>query len=373
MKTITNVKIFDGVSFREESAVTFSDGVILSLNNRADGENLHGLLLCPGFVDIHMHGIKGLDSMRAGDIAKMSQTEVQYGVTAYCPTSITETAERTQSYLADIRAAMASNRGARILGAHLEGPFLAESVRGIHDINKLKDPKISTFRDLTRGNEDLVMRVTLAPERHGGMELVKYLSDRGVCVSIGHSVATSMETSMAIGLGVTSSTHTFNGMETLHHRKPGVLGVILTDPNICAEFIADLVHIDPIVIRLIYQSKGPSSCFFCTDSMEAAGMPDGEYFLGREHILVESGVAQKNGKLAGSTLTMDQGLRNLVFNVGIPLPHAIQMGTQTPADLIRRTDLGRIRPGAKADFVVLDQALNVIATFVRGICEYRAD
>ena len=371
MNTICNVRIFDGTAFRQETSVSFDGEVITALDNRNTGADMDGLLLCPGFVDIHMHGQLGLDSMRPGENAKMAATQVQYGVTAFCPASVTQTDGPIRAYLADIQAAMALERGARVLGAYLEGPYLAEPVRGAHDADKLRDPELSHYQALTAGYEDEVVRVTLAPERKGGMELVSYLKSRGVTVSIGHSAATAEECARSIELGVNSSTHTCNGMEPLHHRKPGVLGVTLTQDAIRAEFIADLIHIDPILIRLIYRAKGPQGCYYCTDSLEAAGMPDGVYNLGGSDVTVHNGIAKKGDSLAGSTLTMDQGLRNLVQKVGLPLADALGMGTRIPAQVIGRTDLGRIAPGCKADFILLDRDLRVRATYVRGICEYR--
>lgn len=372
MTTISNVRIFDGTSFRRETSITFTDGYITDLHDRSDGIDMHGLLLCPGFIDIHMHGLKGFDSMRSQDIEKIAMSQVQYGVTSFCPASITETDQRIRNYLSDIRQAMALDHGARVLGAYLEGPYLAESVRGAHDKAKLRRPNISHYKNLVAGYEDIILRLTVAPEISGGMELVKYLVNHGVIVSIGHSAATAEEASKAIEYGITCSTHTCNGMEPLHHRKPGVLGVVLTDDAISAEFIADLVHINPLMIKLIYKTKGIAGCYYCTDSMEAAGMPDGEYHLGNEVITVKAGIAQKNNSLAGSTLTMDQGLRNLVNTVGLSLSDALRMGTRNPADIINRSDLGRIAVGTVADFILLDSSLNVQATYVRGICEYRA-
>ncbi len=371
MSTIRNVRIFNGAAFLPERAVTFQNGIVTAVENAHSGDDMGGLLLAPGFVDIHMHGQKGFDSMRAGDIERMAQSQVSFGTTSFCPASITETDEAIRSYLAGIRQAMKLPRGARVLGAYLEGPYLAEAVRGAHDPAKLRDPSPAHYRNLVCGFEEEIVRVTLAPELPDGMELISYLRSRGVVSSIGHSAATAEETARAISLGVRCSTHTCNGMLPLHHRSPGVLGVILTDDRIKAEFIADLIHIDPIIIRLIYRAKGPEGCYFCTDSMEAAGMPDGIYHLGAECVTVRNAVAWKGDSLAGSTLTMDRGLRNLVGAVGIPLESALRMATRNPADVLGRSDIGRIAVGTKADFVLLDSNLNIEATYVRGVCEYK--
>ncbi len=372
MSTIYNVRVFDGMNFRDETAVSFENEYITALDSRQEGKDMGGLLLCPGYVDIHMHGQKGLDSMRPGDNEKMALTQVKYGVTSFLPASITETDAAIRAYLKDIRSAMKMERGARVLGAYLEGPYLTKAFRGAHDAAKLRDPDLTHFKALTTGFEDEIRRVTLAPEKAEGMALVEYLKKQDIVVSIGHSAATAQETTQAIALGVTCSTHTCNGMELLHHRKPGVLGVTLTDNNIKAEFIADLIHIDPVLIKLIYRAKGVDGCYFCTDSMEAAGMPDGNYHLGKEAITVKNGIALKGNGLAGSTLTMDQAVRNLSGRMQLPLADVLRMGTRNPADILGRNDLGRVTVGAKADFVLLDTQLFVRATYVRGRLEYTA-
>jgi len=373
MPTVRNARVFNGTAFLKERAVTFENGVITAISNAQDGEDMGGMILAPGFVDIHMHGQKGFDSMRAGDIEKMAESQVRFGTTSFCPASITETDEAIRGYLSEIHKAMKLESGARVLGAYLEGPYLAEAVRGAHDPAKLRAPSIAHYINLVSGFEDEIVRVTLAPELPGGMELVSYLNSHGVVPSIGHSMASAGETARAISLGVRCSTHTCNGMQPLHQRTPGVLGVTLTDEGIKAEFIADLIHIDAIIVRLIYRAKGPEGCYFCTDSMEAAGMPDGLYHLGSESVSVKNSVAWKENSLAGSTLTMDRGLRNLVNTVGIPLDHALRMATLNPADVLNHSDIGRIAVGANADFVLLDSGLNVAATYVRGVCEYKRD
>lgn len=367
---LCNARIFNGTSFITQSAVAFENGVITALDNDLNGMDVHGKLLVPGFVDIHMHGIHGLDCMRMGDLKKMVNVLVQYGTTSFCPASLTETDATIRSYLYYVHEAMSLQSGTRVLGAYLEGPYLAESVKGAHDAKKLKDPNLEHYKKLVSNYESDILRITLAPERKGGMELTKFLFEQGIAVSVGHSAATAQQTLKAARLGVNSSTHTCNGMNPLHHRKPGVLGAVLTENRISAEFIPDLIHIDPILIQLIYQSKGPSNCYYCTDSMEAAGMQDGTYHLGLDEVIVKNGIAQKDDSLAGSTLTMDKGLRNLVHKVGIPLCNALRMATRNPAEVINKTDIGQIKVGAKADFVLLDNNLHVVATYVRGKREY---
>lgn len=373
MTTLSNIKLFDGTQFRDETSISILDGIIKELGNKTTGIDMGGVILSPGLIDLHTHGQMGEDSMRPGGVMHIASTQVQFGVTSFCPASVTDSDENTRIFLDNVRHAMEYSKGARVLGAYLEGPYLDHSLRGAHDARYIKDPSISHYSALVNGYEDIIVRVTLAPEKDGGMELVKYLADQGIIVSIGHSAANAEETLEAIRHGVNSTTHTFNAVHPLHHRRPGILGVALTHPDISAEFIADMIHIDPLIVKLIYLAKGLERCFYCTDSMEAAGMPDGCYKLGPSVITVENGVARKGDLLAGSTLTMDHGLRLLVEQASIPLQDALRMGTRNPADIIGRPDLGRLLPGAKADFALWDKSLHLKATYVGGQCLYRAD
>ena len=373
MTVLSNLKLFDGTRFLDETAISFDNGTITALGTMTNGIDMGGRLLSPGLIDLHMHGQMGEDNMRPGGTTHIATTQPQFGVTSFCPTSVTDSDEQTRVFLENVRLAMESAQGARVLGAYLEGPYLDYELRGVHDERFLKEPSISHYRALVEGYEDLIVRVTLAPEKKGGMELVRFLADQGITVSIGHSAATAVETTEAVRLGVSTTTHTFNAMPALHHRQPCVLGVALTHPDLKAEFVADMVHIHPLIVKLIYLAKGVEGCFYCTDSMEAAGMRDGIYRLGNGTVSVQNGIARKGERLAGSTLTMDQGLRLLVEEADIPLHDALRMGTRNPADVIGRPDLGRLVPGSKADFVLWDDTLHVEATYVEGRCLYRAD
>lgn len=369
---IGNVRIFDGTRFIADTAVRFEAGRVISTGTMTPDIDGKGMILAPGFVDIHMHGLGGYDSMRPGETEKIALIEPQYGVTAFCPASITDTDEATWQYLQSVKQAMKAERGARVIGAYLEGPFLCEETRGVHDVSKLRDPTPENYCRLVGEYGDVVRRVTLAPEKPGGYELTQALTQSGIVVSIGHSAATAEETLLAVNCGVTGNTHCCNGMKLMHHREPGVLGVSLANEHIWVEFIADMIHINSVIVKLIHKAKGAEKCYFCTDCIEAAGMPDGNYMLGSEHVTVSGGIARLTfgDSLAGSTLTMDKGLRNLVEHAGIPLADALRMSSRNQADVIGRRDLGRIEPGACADFVLLDDALRVCACYIRGVCEY---
>ena len=311
--------------------------------------------------------------MRAGEAGKISLLQPKYGVTSFCPASISDTDEATHVFLRSVKQAKRADRGARIIGAYLEGPFLAEETKGAHDAAKLRNPTHENYCCLVGEYEDIVSRITLAPEKAGGLELTRELSDKGIVVSIGHSIASAEETQRAIENGITGNTHTCNGMRLMHHREPGVLGISLTDDRMWVEFIADMIHISAIIVKLIYRAKGVEKCYYCTDSIEATGLSDGNYKLGTEDITVKNSIARLTygDSLAGSTLTMDAGLKNLVQKAGIPIEDALRMSSYNQADVIGRKDIGRIESGACADFVLLDKDLNVVATYVRGVCEYR--
>lgn len=369
---IGNVKIFNGVRFIDDTAVCFEAGRIVSTGTMVPDIDGKGMILAPGFVDIHMHGLGGYDSMRPGQVKKIALLEPRYGVTAFCPASMTDTDEATQTYLQSVKMAMSLERGARVIGAYLEGPFLSEETKGAQDASKLRDPTLENYYRLVGGYGNIVSRITLAPERSGGYELTRMLSEAGVVVSIGHSAASTEEILHAVDCGITGNTHCCNGMKLMHHREPGVLGVSLTDERVWAEFIADMIHISPIIVKLIHKAKSVEKCYFCTDSIEAAGMPDGNYMLGAAHVTVKDGIAHltDGDSLAGSTLTMDKGLRNLVERAGIPVADALRMSSRNQADVIGRRDLGRIEPGACADFALLDNALQVRGCYIRGVSEY---
>jgi len=327
-------------------------------------------IVAPGFIDLQVNGGFGVE---AGDdpesyrvlAARLPET----GVTAYLPTVISSPPEFYSGVLAAFNAS-AGRRGAEALGFHFEGPFLSPNQMGAHPpdaILSAPDALITIF-----AGSSAVRLVTLAPERTGGTDRIRTLRQAGVKVSLGHTDATYEEFVKGINAGATMSTHLYNAMSELHHRSPGAVGATLLDDRVVAGLIADGVHAVRAAVAIALRMKGPAGVALVTDMISAAGMPPGTYTLGGRDV-ISDGVAARlpDGALAGSLLTMDQAIRNLVGWGSAAPAVAIQMATQTPADVLGLTDRGRLTAGSIADLVLLDGQLNVETTIVRGGVAYR--
>ncbi len=309
--------------------------------------DLAGDFMLPGFVDVHIHAFRGQDMM-AGEAALRAMSRALYreGVAAFLPTTMSATAEETRLALAGIRAVMAQPErfGARVLGAHLEAPFLSPAMAGAQRSECLMQPDFAALSDLCGGLEG-VRLLTLAPELPGSGAVIRSAVESGMVVSIGHSAATAEEVHRAADAGATHVTHTFNAQSPLHHRAPGVPGAALVDDRLYTEFIADGIHLHPDTVRLLVRAKGAQRAVAITDAMEAAGMPEGEYTLGGQAVTVRDREARlHNGTLAGSVLLLRDALQNLI-TWGLPPEDAARMCTQTPAESIGEKVLGRLAPG----------------------------
>ncbi|MGE5574465.1 MAG: N-acetylglucosamine-6-phosphate deacetylase [Bacteroidota bacterium] len=333
--------------------------------------------IVPGFVDIHVHGAQGHDTMDGTYEAlnSMSEALVEYGVTSFLPTTVTEDQHSLrEAARAVAEACRCGTAGAEVLGMHLEGPFINVKHKGAQNPKHIRLPDTSELEDIMRLSGDRVRLVTLAPEMPGALEAVAWLADHGVTASVGHSDATLDDVEKAMFYGLRHVTHTFNGMRGFHHREPGVVGAALAIRDIDAEVIADMVHVHPAAIRTLVASKGVGRVILITDAISATGMPDGEYELGGLQVTVAGGVARlREGNLAGSTLTMIQAIRNMVSHVGVTLDDAIQMATINPARAIGvERNKGSLTVGKDGDVVVLDDGLNVHTTVVQGEVVYQA-
>lgn len=324
--------------------------------------------IVPGFVDVHVHGGGGHDVMDATPQAleALSSTLARHGVTSFLATTVTAERARTTAALATVAAAAESLAGARLLGTHLEGPYLAAAHRGAQNKDELRLPDLPEYAEWF--DTGTVRLVTLAPELDGALELIASGTAKGVRFSAGHSGASETELHAALDAGLRHATHAFNGMPSLHHRQPGLLGAILTDDRVRAELIADGVHVHPTVMDLLVRVKGPERVMLVSDAMRAAGMPDGTYELGGQRVTMQAGVCRTTeGGLAGSTLTLDRAVRNLVHRVGVAWGDAVTMATASPADALDRgDDLGRLAVGHRADVTVLDAQGHVRTTIVDG-------
>lgn len=327
-------------------------------------------IIAPGFIDIHIHNIAGSNAMEAKteSIEKIAKALTSHGVT--CFTITFESAPLDVLKKALETAATVKERdihGARIAGVNLEGPFLNAEKAGAMKKEYLRLPNIEEFDELNKASRKTVKLITVAPELPRGIEFVKYVSSLGITVSIGHTNATYNEAVEAIKAGASHVTHLFNAMRSFTHREPGIIGAALENPNVTVELISDLVHLHSSTIRLVYNAKPIASIITVTDSV-FADTPKGVQKTWRGEIIVKDDAAVlPDGTLAGSILTLDKALRNLVFKVGIPIEKALQTMTINPARVIKlNKKIGSIEKGKLADLVVMDSNLNVQKTFVNG-------
>jgi N-acetylglucosamine-6-phosphate deacetylase len=332
-----------------------------------------GALLAPGFVDLHVHGGGGAQvAADSEQVAAVARFHAEHGTTSLLATTVPAPEAALHATVRAVAAVAAEPpRGrARVLGTHLEGPFVSAERPGALDVQHLRAPDRGELERLIAAGGGTVRAVVVAPELEGALDLVAAAADAGVVVALGHTDATAAETRAAVDRGGRAVTHLFNAMRPLHHREPGVAGVALTDPRLTVELIADGVHVHPTVLALVHAAKGASGIALVTDAMQAAGLPDGDYALGEQQITVADGEARTAaGALAGSTLTMDRAVRVCVEEAGVPLGDALRMASTTPAALLGRD--ARIAPGAPADLVVLDSGLRAIGTMVGGAWAFR--
>ena len=353
---IVNAVVFDGREFQKglhlrlEGGVIEETGEFLSPGEREEVLDLGGDFLVPGFVDVHIHAFRGHDTMDGEKAVRaMSRDLAELGVAAFCPTTMSASPEETKNALRGIRQIMErpEENGARILGAHMEAPFLREERAGAQRKEYFRDPSWEDFLWMTDGHPEIVSLITLAPERAGSEDFIRKAVAAGIHVSIGHTSADAETVHAAADWGADHVTHTFNAQTPVHHRKPGVPGAAMTDDRLYCEMICDGVHLHRDIVRLIARCKGPALAVAITDAMEAAGMPDGEYALGGQKVTVQAGQARlADGTLAGSVLTMPKALENLIHTFGIAPEAACAMCTAAPAASVHETAAGRIIPGA---------------------------
>lgn len=331
-----------------------------------------GYYIIPGLIDIHIHGANGFDTMDASpqSIQEIGRFIARHGVTSYLPTTVTASVQDVRASIENVRNIAAPRDGAQPLGIHLEGPCLNQDFRGAQPPQHLRRADPGEYRQWFDSQQ--VRLITVAPEVEGVPELIRSGKEQGIEFALGHSAATYQQAVAAAELGARQATHVFNGMPALHHRDPGVVGAVLSDDRLWPQVIADGVHLHPAIVKLIVRAKGTDHAILITDATRATGMPDGEYALGDQRIHVQGGVARTaQGGLAGSTLTMDTGLRNLMQFTGLSLEDVLPMATRVPAQSIGyATTKGSIAPGFDADLVILDESFQVRLTMVRGQVVY---
>ncbi len=336
----------------------------------------HGLTASPGLIDIQFNGGYGHDfTQDPHTILEVAQRLPKTGVVAFQPTFITSPIEAYAGMLeatASARHAQATGQagGARIIGAHVEGPFLSPAKKGAHREEWFCDPTQEALAQLRP--IEAVSLLTLAPERNGGVEAIRWLRKQGVVVSIGHSAAGMREAQAAIEAGATCATHLYNAMTGMAHRDPGLVGSLLAMDGVFCGLIVDGIHVHPQMVKVAYRCLGPGRVVLVTDAMAAMGMPPGDYVIGAQKVIVDGVSARlEDGTLAGSILSLDEAVRNMIAFTGCSPEEALQMATATPALALGRAgQMGHLRPGYPADLTLLDDRLRVQATVINGYPAY---
>lgn len=363
-------RVVTGADVLTPGWVRIEDGVLTAVDEgpapaatNGEANDLGDVLLAPGFVDLHQHGGGGAAYTDGADAARTAiAAHRAHGTTSMLASLVTDTVDRLDE---QIRALAPLVGTGELLGVHLEGPWLSPVHRGAHDAALLAAPRLEDVRRLlaipagpTTDREGAVRMVTVAPELPGGLDAVRTIAAAGVLAAVGHTDATYQQGHAAIDAGARVGTHLFNGERGLHHREPGVILALLNRPEAVVELIADGVHVHPAMLAHAAASAAGGFALV-TDAMAAAGGPDGIYRLGPLEVEVTDRVARVAGTdtIAGSTLTLDRAVAFAVREAGIDLLSAVRAATTTPADLLGRTDLGRLVPGARADLVVLDAGL----------------
>ena len=332
-----------------------------------------GRWVIPGLIDIHVHGGEGYDTMDAENeaLAGMARYVLSTGVTSFLPTTTAASQQDVIEAISRIQAFSQPGDKARVLGIHLEGPYLGHKHKGAQPEQHLRAAEPEEY--LPWLDSGVVKLFTVAPEVEGVMGLISTGTKKGVRFAVGHSSASYDTMIEAIERGLSQATHTFNGMPQLHHREPGVVGAVLTDPRVYAQIITDGIHLHPAIVDLVFKAKGTDRTVLITDAIRAAGAHDGVHRLGDQVVTVTDGIARTaTGSLAGSTLSMQQALRNTLQFTGRTLEEVLPSATRVAAESIGMQDqIGALKPGLKADIVLLDENLTPRLCLVAGKTVYQ--
>lgn len=362
-KILSNVHV--GI---EKGTIVKIDTAPISTYEEYQQIDCKGQRLIPGMIDVHIHGANGFDMMdgREESIQEVSRTCASTGCTSFLATSVSSTIEDLLAMIHSVKRVVGHEVGAKIAGIHLEGPYLNPIRKGMQNEKYLRHPDIEEMKMIFQEADSLIQMVTIAPELPGGMELISFLKEQGVIISIAHSDATYEEAKQAFKAGASHVTHCFNGMRPIHHRDPGIVVAAFEEEHVSLQAIVDHIHLHPAIIRLMHRSKGPEGMVLITDALQAMGMGDGDYLFGGHHVNVTDGVARlHDGTLASSTVTMNEALRYTV-ETGISLTDAVQMASTTPARILGLKQKGTIAVGMDADLVLLDDDFQVQWTMING-------
>jgi N-acetylglucosamine-6-phosphate deacetylase len=356
--------------------LVFQDGRIQSVGFPADRSlppadqefDVTDFWVTPGLIDIHTHGADGFDTMDANKEALqgISAFLAQRGVTSFLPTTLTAQTKQIQAAIDTIDQFASELKGARVMGIHLEGPYLNPDYKGAQPADLIRAANPSEYQPWLEHPK--VKLMTLAPEVDGAMALIQAGQEVEMEFAVGHSGASYELMLAAADQGLRQATHTFNGMQGLHHRRPGTVGAVLMDERIFTQVISDGVHLHPAMVELILRIKGTEKTILISDSMRATGLSDGEYDLGGQRVLVEQSIARiPSGSLAGSTLTLDTAVKNTMAFCSLPFREVLPMATSVPAKAMGWQDqIGELKPGTQADVICFDADLTPRMVFIGG-------
>ncbi|GMG98105.1 N-acetylglucosamine-6-phosphate deacetylase [Tepidimicrobium xylanilyticum] len=379
---IKNANIVTPYEIKRSSSLVIEDGKIINICKGLceDGSfdeiiDAEGNYLSPGFIDIHNHGNFGHDFMEATfeafDI--MADFHIKNGVTSFLATTITQKDSAIRRALISVGEYIESGSKdskikAQMLGIYLEGPYFAVEKKGAQPEEYIKTPDIGELKEFIDLSKNNIKIVALAPEIDGAKEAVRFLREKGITISAAHTVATYEEAKLGMDMGITLITHLYNGMRDFSHREPGIIGAALTDERVACELICDGIHLHVGAMELAVRMKGKDGIVLVSDAMMATGLEDGKYELGGQDVYVRDGAARlEDGTLAGSTLTLDRAVYNMVHLVGVSLEDAVRMASLNPARVIgvERTK-GSIEIGKDADLIVFDRDINILMAIVKG-------
>ncbi|MHA2247804.1 MAG: N-acetylglucosamine-6-phosphate deacetylase [Candidatus Hodarchaeales archaeon] len=326
----------------------------------------------PGFIDIHIHGYGGCDVTMGKEscLAEMSKSLLKHGITSFIPTTVTQSQDILLKVCNNLKNVIKKEvEGAEILGLHLEGPYINKGKEaGAQNVIFARNPDIIELKELIKKSERKIKRITLAPELPEMREFISDVSKMGILVAAGHTNATFKEAINGFDAGITICNHLFNGMRPFHHREPGIIGAYFARDDIYAELIADMIHLHPKTIEVVIKLKSIEKLILISDAIAETNLPDGEYEIGGLKTVFRDGISRikATGRLAGSTLTMDVAIKNMVSKLGLDLKDVIRMATENPAKAMNLSQYGCLEPGYVADIVILDSEINVLATICKG-------
>jgi N-acetylglucosamine-6-phosphate deacetylase len=376
-----NGTVLTGFAAMEQCAVTIEDGVVADVFSRRRFDQRHfgpeaelidvkGAYIAPGFIDTHIHGFGGwgTEDASAEAMLEMSRLLVQEGVTAFNPTLYPDEPDRLLRAAAAVASAMGKEPGARIMGLHLEGPFISPARLGVQKPGTLREVDIPLMERLWEASGGHIVNMTVAPELKGMRELALYCIKKGIVLQAGHTDARYEHMVEGMQAGILHSTHLFNAMSALDHRNPNAVGAVLIHPEMSCEIIADGFHVHRDLFKLLLRDKPVDKIVLVTDALKPTGQRRGPFFANGEEVVFHDGIfhRKEDDVIAGSALTMIRGVQNLA-SYGFSLEEAVRAASSNPAQIMRYTRKGSIIPGQDADLVVFDRQFTVTAALVGGL------